>query len=83
MSLRAEPLGKDVAAIEGLRGTIEALEREISRTIVGQEIVVRGVTIPRVTVVIDRSGTIVAVDQVKDAAGDSKRVAGLIKKLAK
>ncbi|TMD11039.1 MAG: AAA family ATPase [Chloroflexi bacterium] len=33
------------AAIEQLRGTVEALEREIARIIVGQEIVVRGVTI--------------------------------------
>ncbi len=34
-----------IAAIEQLRGTVEALEREIGRIIVGQEIVVRGVTI--------------------------------------
>src|SRR5256714_9996093 len=33
------------AAIEQLRRTVEALEREIARIIVGQEIVVRGVTI--------------------------------------
>src|SRR5207248_106279 len=32
-------------AIGQLRGTVEALEREIARVIVGQEIVVRGVTI--------------------------------------
>jgi peroxiredoxin Q/BCP len=44
--------------------------------------VVRGVTIPRFTVVIDRSGQIAAIDQVSDAAGDSKRVANVIKKLA-
>jgi MoxR-like ATPase len=34
-----------VLATEQLRGTVEALEREIARVIVGQEIVVRGVTI--------------------------------------
>ena len=34
-----------IQAIEQLRGTVEALEREIARIIVGQEIVVRGVTI--------------------------------------
>src|SRR5438067_13190025 len=33
------------AAIERLRGTVEAVAREIARIIVGQEIVVRGVTI--------------------------------------
>ena len=41
----------------------------------------RGVTISRFTVVIDKKGTIVAMDPVKDAAGDSKRIAELVKKL--
>ena len=48
MTLRTESHGATAgaaAAIEQLRGTVEALEREISRTIVGQAIVVRGVTI--------------------------------------
>jgi MoxR-like ATPase len=35
----------DGAPIEQLRRTVEALEREVSRVIVGQELVVRGVTI--------------------------------------
>jgi MoxR-like ATPase len=35
----------DVAPIEDLRRTVAALEREIARVIVGQEMVVRGVTI--------------------------------------
>ena len=37
--------GTDAAAIQELRKTVEALEREVSRVIVGQELVVRGVTI--------------------------------------
>jgi MoxR-like ATPase len=40
-----EPRGADAAAIERLRRTVGALEREVSRVIVGQELVVRGVTI--------------------------------------
>jgi MoxR-like ATPase len=40
-----EPRGADAAAIEALRRTVEALEREVSRVIVGQEVTVRGVTI--------------------------------------
>ena len=41
----------------------------------------RGVTISRVTVVIDKGGTVAAVDPVKDTAGDAKRVAEIVKKL--
>jgi peroxiredoxin Q/BCP len=41
----------------------------------------RGVTINRFTVVIDKKGTVAAIDQVKDAGGDSKRIAELVKKL--
>src|SRR5205807_2015661 len=41
----------------------------------------RGVTINRFTVVIDKNGVVVAKDQVKDAGGDSKRIAELVKKL--
>src|SRR3982074_3433023 len=37
--------GTDATAIAELRKTVEALEREVSRVIVGQELVVRGVTI--------------------------------------
>ena len=39
--------GRAAAAqdIERLRGTVEALEREVARVIVGQELVIRGVTI--------------------------------------
>jgi MoxR-like ATPase len=37
--------GADAAAIADLRQTIEALEAEVSRVIVGQQLVVRGVTI--------------------------------------
>src|SRR3979411_2230262 len=35
----------DAAAIEDLKRTVEGLEREVSRGLVGQELVVRGVTI--------------------------------------
>jgi MoxR-like ATPase len=45
MQLGTQPRGADAAAIELLRRTVEALEREVSRVIVGQEMVVRGVTI--------------------------------------
>src|SRR5260370_29537525 len=37
--------GTDAAAIQELRKTVEALEAEVSRVIVGQQLVVRGVTI--------------------------------------
>src|SRR5437764_9520561 len=37
--------GADAGGIELLRRTVEALEREVARVIVGQELVVRGVTI--------------------------------------
>src|SRR5690349_20084505 len=45
MQLMTEVHGADAAAIADLRRTVAALEAEISRTIVGQAIVVRGVTI--------------------------------------
>jgi len=45
MQLMAQARGADAAAIERLRKTSEALEREVSRVIVGQQMVVRGVTI--------------------------------------
>ena len=45
MQVGTEPRGADAAAIEQLQLTVEALEREVSRVIVGQEHVVRGVTI--------------------------------------
>ena len=41
----------------------------------------RGVTISRYTVVIDKKGVVVAMDQVNDAKGDSKRIAELVNKL--
>ncbi len=41
----------------------------------------RGVTILRYTVVIDKQGNIAAIDQVKAAGGDAKRVIELVKKL--
>jgi len=47
----------------------------------GQDLV-RGVTIPRTTVIIALDGTIVAQYGVKDAAGDSKNVLQIIQKLA-
>ena len=72
----------DIAKLFGVKAKPGGTAKGVDES--GNKIdVVRGVTIPRFTVVIDRSGTIVAIDQVKDAAGDSKRVAGLIKKLAK
>jgi peroxiredoxin Q/BCP len=43
--------------------------------------VVRGATIQRYTVVIAKNGTIAAIDQVKNAKDDSKRIAELVKKL--
>ena len=42
---RSDAVAPAAASIEQLRETVEALEREIARIIVGQEIVVRGVTI--------------------------------------
>ncbi len=42
----------------------------------------RGVTISRYTVVIDKNGVVAAKDQVRDAGGDSKRIAELVKKFA-
>jgi peroxiredoxin Q/BCP len=42
----------------------------------------RGAQINRYTVVIDKKGTVVAMDQVNDAKGDSKRIAELVKKVA-
>lgn len=41
----------------------------------------RGVTIQRWTVVIDKAGNVAAVDQIKAAGDDAKRVAELVKKL--
>jgi peroxiredoxin len=44
--------------------------------------VVRGATIQRWTVVIDKAGNVAAIDEVgKGYAGDAKRVAELVKKL--
>jgi peroxiredoxin Q/BCP len=43
--------------------------------------VVRSVTIPRYTVVVDKAGNVAAIDAVNDAGGDAKRVADLVKKL--
>lgn len=43
---------------------------------------VRAVTLARFTVVVDKNGNVAAIDQVKDAGGDSKRIAELVKKLA-
>jgi MoxR-like ATPase len=45
MQVGLEPRGADAAAVADLRRTVEALEREVSRVIVGQQMVVRGVTI--------------------------------------
>jgi peroxiredoxin len=41
----------------------------------------RGVSIARWTVVIDKSGTIAAIDPVSDTGGDAKRVVEIIKKI--
>lgn len=41
----------------------------------------RNVTIARYTVVIDRKGNVAAIDNVKDAAGDPKRIADVVKSL--
>ena len=41
----------------------------------------RGVSISRYHVVIDKTGTIAAIDPVKDAAGDAKKVVEIVKKL--
>ncbi len=43
--------------------------------------VLRGVTIPRITVVVDKAGNIAAIDTVSDAGGDAKRIAELVNKL--
>jgi MoxR-like ATPase len=45
MQLTGETRGPDVQAVERLRRTAEALEHEVGRVIVGQQMVVRGVTI--------------------------------------
>src|SRR3981081_4046558 len=45
MHVDTDARGTDAAAIADLRKSVEALEREVSRVIVGQELVVRGVTI--------------------------------------
>jgi MoxR-like ATPase len=45
MQVMAQARGTDAAAIERIRTTAEALEAEVSRVIVGQQLVVRGVTI--------------------------------------
>src|ERR1700737_4210702 len=45
MNVETEPRGADAAAIEALRRAGVALEREVARVIVGQEVTVRGVTI--------------------------------------
>lgn len=41
----------------------------------------RGVTISRYHVVIDKTGTIAAIDPVKDAGGDAKKVVEIVKQL--
>lgn len=43
----------------------------------------RGVTIARVTVVIDKAGNVAAIDSVGNAGGDAKRIAELVMKLDK
>ena len=45
MAIAIQPHGADAAALDRLRHTAEALEREVSGVIVGQQMVVRGVTI--------------------------------------
>jgi MoxR-like ATPase len=45
MAIAIQPHGADAAALDRLRRTAEALEREVSGVIVGQQMVVRGVTI--------------------------------------
>src|SRR5690349_16327085 len=45
MQLMTEVHGADAAAIADLRRTVETLEAEVGRVIVGQQLVVRGVTI--------------------------------------
>lgn len=48
----------------------------------GQSLV-RGVSISRWTAVIDKAGNLAAIDPVKDAGGDAKRIAELVQKLSK
>jgi peroxiredoxin Q/BCP len=43
--------------------------------------VTRGSTIQRYTVVIAKNGTVVAIDQVSNAKGDSQRIADMVKKM--
>jgi peroxiredoxin Q/BCP len=45
--------------------------------------VIRGATISRVTVVIDKQGTVAAVDSISKAGEDAKRVAEIVQKLEK
>ncbi len=45
MAMTLDGTRADAAAVERLRRTAEAIEREVARVIVGQEMVVRGVTI--------------------------------------
>src|SRR5438477_3858315 len=45
MQLLERTANADAAAVERFRRTAEALEREVARVIVGQQMVVRGVTI--------------------------------------
>src|SRR5881397_1036400 len=45
MSTILEGRAADAAAVERLRRTAEAIEQEVARVIVGQQMVVRGVTI--------------------------------------
>ena len=73
----------DIAKLFGVKAKPGGTAKGVGVDESGNKIdVVRGVTIPRFTVVIDKSGTIAAIDQVSDAAGDSRRVANVIKKLA-
>ena len=58
------------AAVEQLRGTVEALEREIGRIIVGQEIVVRGDLMLEVTGIGIRGVQDMA--QIRDTLGTMK-----------
>ena len=42
---------------------------------------IRGASIARWTIVIDKAGKVAAIDTVKDAGGDSKRIAEIVKNI--
>ena len=65
-----------IAAYEGK--TAAVVEEEL-----GAAIGLSGATIQRYTVVIDKQGNVAAIDQIKSAGEDAKRVAEVVQKLEK